>query len=447
MERYYLLDPKITATAHPQMDNPTVHKLWNSFCLTDGELTLQPGDAWSFRIGNAPQITLPDGKEYILSVTEQGICVLGKDYGGLMRGFMSLLMKIEYDGTFRIQTVTEESAYVTENRMIHICIFPENDFYFIQKLIRLAAVCQYTHIIIEFWGMLQYDCLKELSWPHAFTKEQAKMLIRECRELGIEPIPMSNQLGHATASRSIYGKHVVLDQNPRLEYLFTPDGWAWNIRSEAAFQLLAQIRAELYELFGPGEYIHIGCDEAYYITNCDSLRNELPDFLKKLTETVEKEGRKPLMWMDMLLEAGQYPNCCAFGKKDEVDRIRKATAKSTVFVDWQYDYTEVPVPTTLALSGYGHEIMGAPWLDAPNYTAHIETVRQNQLHGIMLTTWHTLKHNMPGILGCAKKMGASSFVWSPCSRLHEETATLLRRLSFEGNAYPDCGWTKEQIEM
>jgi hypothetical protein len=132
--------------------------------------------------------------------------------------------------------------------MIHICVFPENDLYFIKKLIRLSALCQYTHIVIEFWGMLQYDCLKELAWPHAFTKAQAQELIDECRELGIEPIPMFNMFGHATGSRECYGKHVVLDQNPTLQYLFTPDGWGWDITSEEVFALLKQVRQELYDL-------------------------------------------------------------------------------------------------------------------------------------------------------------------------------------------------------
>lgn len=159
--------------------------------------------------------------------------------------------------------------------MIHICVFPENDLYFIKKLIRLAVLCQYTHIVIEFWGMLRYDRLKELAWPHAFTKAEAGELIRECRELGMEPVPMFNHLGHATGSRLCYGKHVVLDQNAKLEHLFTPDGWAWNIGSSEVAELLRGIRIELYELFGPGEYCHIGCDEAYYISRCPQMRQVL----------------------------------------------------------------------------------------------------------------------------------------------------------------------------
>ena len=215
MNDFYTLGHKTHAVANARMNNDTVKKMWNSFCLTEGDLEITPCEEFIFQIGITKLPTLSEDKEYAIKVDEKGIAVVGKNYGGLVRGFMSLLMKIEQENTIlKIRSFTEESDYKIKNRMIHICVFPENDLYFIKKLIRLSALCQYTHIVIEFWGTLKYDCLKELAWPHAFTKAQAKELIKECRELGIEPIPMSNQLGHATASRGCYGKHVVLDQNP-----------------------------------------------------------------------------------------------------------------------------------------------------------------------------------------------------------------------------------------
>jgi len=448
MKGYLLLDNMSTVVADQGMNNETAKRLWNSFTLATGEICFEKGEDLTFRLGNTQLPTLSEGKEYALKVDDNGAAIVGKDYGGLMRGYISLLMKIEQDKTdLIIRATTEESNYNIRNRMIHICVFPENDLYFIKKLIRLAGLCQYTHIVIEFWGMLRYDCLKELAWPHAFTKSQAKELIDECRELGMEPIPMFNQLGHATASRVCYGKHVVLDQDPRLQNLFTPDGWAWNIDSAEVKALLKQVRMELYELFGQGEYMHVGCDEAYYISRNKALRQKLPTYLKELTDEVEQEGRRPMIWMDMLLEKGIFKDCYSSGEKDEVENIRNATAKSTVFVDWQYKCVEVPIPTLLSLKNCGRDTIGAPWYNKSNYSAHIQTIVDNDMFGIMLTTWHTLKQNMPSILGCAKECGAKTFIWSEYSNRQEETATLLRKVSFEGNTYSDCGWSKQQIDV
>ena len=448
MNNHFIINDKVTVYADKRMHTDIVKELWRSFTFRAGEIYLEKGNELCFCLGNTPLPKLSRDKEYSMRVDENGIAIVGKSYGGLMRGFMSLLMKLEYtDEGLMVKTVTEESNYKIKNRMIHICVFPENDLYFIKQLVRLAGLCQYTHIVIEFWGMLKFDCLKELAWPHAFTKEQIKEVIRECRELGMEPIPMFNQLGHATASRVCYGKHVVLDQNPHLQRLFTPDGWAWNINSEEVFSLLRQVRKELYELFGKGEYIHIGCDEAYYISRNEKLRKELPVFLARLTSEVEAEGRRPMLWMDMLLEEKVFERCYTVGKRDEVRGLRDCTAVSSVFVDWQYDCNTVPIPSLASLKDCGRDTIGAPWYNEKNYCAHIQTVVDNHMFGVMLTTWHTLKSNMYSILGCAKKCGAESFVWSEFSGLIEETATLMRRVSFEGNSYADCGWSKEQIEV
>lgn len=448
MNGYFTLKNSVSAVADKRMMNGTVKNLWNGFCFKDSKLDITEGENCTFSIGDTEIPNISENKDYALCVDGKGIAVKGKDYPSLMRGFMSLIMKIEYSkNELFIRFCNEESEYSVLNRMIHICILPETDFYFAKKLIRLAGVCQYTHIVIEFWGMLKYDCLKELSWENAFTKEQAKELIKECRELGMEPIPMFNQLGHATASRVCYGKHVVLDQNPKLKHLFSPDGWVWDIKSQEVFDLLKKVRLELYEVFGEGEYVHIGCDEAYYITSNEEYRKELPVFLKKLTEEVEREGRKPMIWMDMLLEEGLFKDCYTVGKKGEVEFLRNSLAKSTVFVDWQYDSKNVPIPSLVSLKDCGHDVIGAPWFDEKNYVAHIDTVKENGLYGIMLTTWHTLKLEMHSVLGCAKKCGVKTSVWSEHSGFREETATLLRKISFDGNNYASSGWSKEQIEV
>ena len=447
LQQFYQLTNSIKAVSHPWMHTQTVRNLWDRFTLGGTVLEFHPCEEFLFKIGEPRMPVLEEGREYAICADKDGCAVVGKNFGGLMRGFFVLLMKLQpYNGGYAIRCTCEQSKYVLENRMIHICVFPENDLYFIKKLIRLAALCQYTHIVIEFWGMLRYDCLKDLAWPHAFTKDQAKELIRECRELGIEPVPMFNQLGHATASRLCYGKHVVLDQNPSLEHLFTPDGWAWNIESEQVKDLLSSIRAELYDLFGPGQFMHIGCDEAYYISRNLELRHKLPEYLGELTGAVQREGRRPMLWMDMLLEKGSFKDCYCAGEKDEVSFLRNACVESSVFVDWQYGCVDVPVPSLASLKGCGRDVMGAPWNHPDNYRAHIQTVQDHNLFGIMLTTWHTLKYHIHSILDCAKCCGASTFFWSEFSGLQEETATILRRISFEGNSYADSGWAKEQIE-
>ena len=446
----FIIDKKVRANADLKLNNPTIKKLWNSFCLKQSEIEFFEGEENTFVIGDAKIPILPEGKEFAISISSEGVAIRGCDYGGLVRGFMTFLMKINCQETvFTVNKCDETDTFKLKNRMIHICIFPEQDLYYIKKLVRFIGICQFTHIVIEPWGMLKYDTLKELSWENAFTKEEFKEIIKEVRELGMEPIPMLNQLGHATASRACYGKHVVLDQNPTLQYYFTPDGWAWNIRSEKTKELLRNVRRELYELFGEGSYMHIGCDEAYYYTRCDKDRKEiLPRFLKELTDEVVKEGRRPMLWADMLLEKDKYKDCYATCEPDEVDTLRQALNEKSILVDWQYIAKTFPVPSLESLKDGVHDAMGAPWfVEWDNNKVHIDTVIEYNLFGIMLTTWHTLKDYISHILVTAQNCGVKSFYWSENSGHWEETATILRRVSFEGNSYTDSGFSKLQIEV
>ena len=92
MNDYLFLDSNTPVIADESMNNETVKKLWNSFSLTAGTLCFEKGEKYTFRFGTAQLPILPKGKEYALKVDQAGIAIVGKDYGGLMRGFIALLI-------------------------------------------------------------------------------------------------------------------------------------------------------------------------------------------------------------------------------------------------------------------------------------------------------------------------------------------------------------------
>ena len=140
MDKYFVVSAKATACADKKLNNNTVKNLYRSFCLGDGELTLTEGKENTFVLGTAEIPTLPEGKEWALRIDEKGAAVVGRDFGGLMRGYMVLLMKMEYtDDAIRMAFCEDVSAYRFENRTIHICIFPDSGDYFIKKLIHFFA--------------------------------------------------------------------------------------------------------------------------------------------------------------------------------------------------------------------------------------------------------------------------------------------------------------------
>ena len=101
--------------------------------------------------------------------------------------------------------------------------------------IRFAGVLGYTHVVLESWGGMEFQCLKELGWKgFTFTKAQLEDIIKEMRAFKMEIIPMVNCLGHASLSRVDIGKHVVLDQNLLLSDYFLKYGWVWNFKKQKA---------------------------------------------------------------------------------------------------------------------------------------------------------------------------------------------------------------------
>ena len=454
MKSSFTLSENMTARADVSMHTETVKRLWRGFGFTETALSLSEGEKNTFVIGDVTPPSLPEGQEYALLVTECGCAVRGCCEKGLLRGFFDLIMQIspDYDkgGVLALPTMAKTDRFTLGRRMIHICIFAETPRLQIKKLIRLAGVLQYTHVVLEFWGTYKYRCLPEMGWDGAYTDGEVRELLSEIRELGMEPIPMLNHLGHAAGARLAGGKHVVLDQNPKLHRLFMPDGWSWNVFNPEVRVLLRKMRAELYELFGKTEYFHAGLDEAYMFATDPALREKTPDYLADITKEISGEGRRPMLWMDMFLpKESKTPHLCYCTEEETRDFLSKIS-ENTVLVDWHYYTTEAPLETSKYLSEHcNFDIITAPWHEEKNIDACIDTSVDLGLHGCMMTTWHSMFKYTPAILHAARRMGAAKTDWSDfCSRSyrHSETATLLRKLSFEGpNSYEEAGWATREI--
>ena len=454
---YFYFGAALRGTGDSRLNNETIRSLWKGFCFQAGSLELAEGSAFSFRTGTQELPRIPDGKEFALRVTEEGIALAAWDYPALVRGMMVLLMRVEpVDLTegqerFRIESCALESRYTVQTRMLHLCVFPETTPDFLRKCLRLAGVMQYTHLVLEFWGMLKFDCLKELSWENAFSKEFAGQLGKEARDLGMDVVPMLNHLGHASACRVSGGKHVVLDQNPRLAPLFSPDGWSWNLRSPRVPDLLRELRRELYEVFPGAQYFHLGCDEVYSYETGDEAQALMARFLRDRIEEVLQEGKRPIIWGDMLLNSQACgvgkPYFCGCDTPEHARQLLEAIPRETVIADWHYDVLQPPVKTSIYLKQQGFQVLGAPWFQRENCRAYVDTVRDSGLMGIMVTTWHTLAQQMPHIVTDALLCGAYQSPWSgpEISRVRTETAALLRKVSGPAATYAQAGWTDSQI--
>lgn len=449
---YFRLGGDMHAKANPVLDKKVLKEFWNGYTFSCSEISFEHTEALTFGIGALKDAEL-DGYSYYINVEKDGIFIKAKDEKSLINGFVTMLdcISLDDEGNLQIRCCEIYEKPVIENRMIHFCVFPDTELWELERFVRLCGALKYSHIVIEFWGMLKYDCLSELSWSHGFDKKLIKPIIRQAKDLGMEVIPMFNHWGHASQSRVCHGKHVVLNQNPKLGYLFGEDGWCWNIKNKASRDLLRNIRNELVELCGSGEYFHIGCDEAYGFKYSEEEINEITEYINEIATELEKCGRKTIMWADMLLykdeSFNKANNYYAFAPtKEAAAHMTGKLNKSIIAADWQYECYEFPVETSLSLKNSGFNTLLCPWsVKYYNVEACAKTVRENDLFGIMHTTWHTLKSGTPYIYKVAEECWGTheNEAWSSYA---VKTAEVLRKVYPTGGDYKKSGWSCREIE-
>ncbi|MBQ8213382.1 MAG: family 20 glycosylhydrolase [Clostridia bacterium] len=444
----------INAVAHPCLNKNIIKDFWQGFTFQSSTLSICESNDFIFLVGNAKPLSL-GGYDYSINIESDGICVYAENEKNLIRGFMILLDRFHAIDRNEALAVELECCQIKDkpliqNRMVHFCIFPETELWELQRFIRFCGALKYTHVVLEFWGMLQYDCLSELSWSHAYTKEQIEPIIREANDLGLEIIPMFNHWGHASAGRVMHGKHVVLDQNPILQSYFSEDGWCWDICKPKVKKLLYEIRQELIELCGNGSYFHIGCDEAYNFEFTKDNMNMICEFINEISEEMRSQNRRTIVWGDMFLYRHARYNAnnkytCNAPTAEVEQYMLGCLNRDLVIADWQYNAVQDPVETVSVFMQAGFDCILCPWdRGVPHTNAALSTVKDQSLMGFMHTTWHTLSKGMPYVT-LAAIGGFESIDQCGLGQMRTHTAALLRKVMPICGDYTKAGWSKIQV--
>ena len=448
---------RVSASANACLNNESIKSFWKGFCCQSGELEITESEELIFSVGTVEKPTL-NGNQYAVNVEKTGLCIVGDSKKGLINGFMTLLHQIQAkeitdeSAVFEIKCGVFKETPCIKNQMVHFCIFPETELWELERFIRLCAALKYTHVVLEFWGMLRYDCLKELSWSNAFSKEQIRPIIKTANELGLEVIPMFNHWGHASASRALHGKHVVLDQNPKLQPLFSDDGWTWKIEKPEVRELLRKIRGELIDLCGDGEYFHLGCDEAYNFEVTPENHTVLTDYLNGISDELKKKGRRPIVWGDMLIAhrdwatGNRYITNCESTELEHM--ILSDLDRNIIIADWQYSVRKSPVETSFVFKEAGFDTIICPWdrTCGDSVTPCVDTAKKYELFGVMHTTWNTLSKGMPDVAKAAFEAWSNGKFDNMFEFFVTNTAKIMRKVYPVNGDYEKSGWSKKQVD-
>lgn len=421
--------------------------------------TAQAENSFILNVETGAKLPALKGKStYALAVDSKGASALAVDEVSLRQAWLSMLQMLDAQpGTreiegFQLPCVEIQDYPLLKFRCAHLCVFPETSLAALEKNINLLGMHKYTHVVIEFWGMLKLETLKELSWPQAYSKDEVKPLLKQIRDLGMEPIPMFNHWGHASNARGCYGRHTVLDQNPLLAPLFEPDGWTWCLTNQNSLKILSDIRKELIELFGNTEYFHLGCDEAYSHATCRSCSKHdsaklFGEHLNSINDDLKSKGIRPFIWGDALLDSTNWDGYIAFSRPDQqTHKVLDILSKDFIIADWQYGVKDIKRDATVKyFIDKGFDVVTAPWYDLQNIEALGEIAIMQNAFGMMLTTWHTLPEKMESLSRGGSVMwgGMNAGKDNPLYRSNYEItsqAAFLRKIRKLPADFVNSGW-------
>ena len=456
---YYIVNGSQTIRLPRTMTEPAVMELISAYSLGVQWEVVCNHEESVIVIGEGAPVDR-EGHDFALNITPKGVFIEGTDDAALMRGLYAFLERLFCcdRGVYRAECGVLRQSPDVGMRAAHLCVFPETPLPFLEKCVRTAAFCRYSHVILEFWGMIRLDSFPQMAWPFAFSKEEIAALVRQARALGLEIIPMLQHLGHASMSRQgASGKHVVLDQAPELEYLYLPGfyGWVWDYTKPAARHLLANIRDELCALCGDGRYFMIGCDEADDLgqgENSLEIARDLCEYLNGVQADLTAKGRRAIMWGDMLLCAADMPLAHrvngeyydANSSHEFAAAMRTGLRKDIVIADWQYTVVSDSVwQSTRFFREAGFDVLCCSFSNQANYQTALNTIRAHGCMGFMKTTWHTLSRQIPHLVYAGDLMWHGREVMS-FSKTCSKAMDIFRKM-LPCHGYAETGWSSIQI--
>lgn len=416
------------------------------------------GERWELAYHGEDRITIENGAEierenaeFVLNVTQDGVYISGEDYSATMRGFITFLEKIKYEekeNYFYLETGCTYGKPKMKFRCAHLCLFPQTDLQFFRKCVRSCAIVKYSHLIFEFWGMFSFECLKELSYPFAHSKEVIREIVEEANALGVEIIPMFNHIGHASSCRGANGQHVVLDQNPRYAYLYETYGWVWNFKREDVRELQRKMRDELMEVCGKGNYFHLGCDEVHSFLNDEDNARGMAAYINQVAAELREKGRRAIIWHDMMLSQDYWEEKYFGNSSRSVsDILMNSIDKRILIADWQYKNHDGPWKTSKRFKESGFDVVCCPWDDLQNNREAAQTVEEYELCGAIHTTWDTIISGFRSMIYAGKIFYGADDVDCLEDVIWFYSAEVVRKAMPCHGEYEKSGWSEKMTGM
>ena len=305
--------------------------------------------------------------------------------------------------------------------------------------------------------------------PHGgfYTQEQIKEIIQYAADRYITIVPEIDLPGHTMSVLATYPELSCTGGPFRI-----PETWGIKeevlcLGNDETYRFVEDVLSEVIDLF-PGEYIHIGGDEApkRRWKECPKCQrrikeNKLKDehelqsyFIHHLDEFVTGKGRKIIGW-DEILEGGLAPNAAVMSWRGENGGIAAAgmghkvvmAPNNYMYIDYYQseDYTNEPLNIG-GLVTLEHIYSYEP------YTPKLTKEQCGYIMGVQANVWGEFIHHPDKVnyMAYPRAMALSEIGWSPAEKknyadFRERLAGCLAELDRQGVTFriPEpIGWDK-----
>ncbi|MGZ8558228.1 MAG: beta-N-acetylhexosaminidase [Chitinophagaceae bacterium] len=257
------------------------------------------------RTGDVDPLPLPDEKagpgsreSYKILITNKNVRIIAKSSAGLFYAVQTLRQMIEGEGdrAFLPEAEIEDwPSLAYRGFMMDMSHTQLPTIQEIKQQIDFLARWKTNQYLFYSEASIELDGYPLLMANARFTRQQVIEIIEYAKERHVDVIPNMELYGHL---------HDLFRLEHYADLSVIPHGGEFKPEDPRVKPLLEDWIAQISSLF-PSPFFHIGFDETWLLEVEAKKINKNPEelyleMMKQTTEIVEKHGKRPLAWADML---------------------------------------------------------------------------------------------------------------------------------------------------
>ncbi|MEQ1821562.1 MAG: glycoside hydrolase family 20 zincin-like fold domain-containing protein [Fimbriimonadaceae bacterium] len=374
----------------------------------------------------------PEG--YEVKVTPEAVVLLGQDEIGLRHAVRTLgFLAFVKNGKLSLPCGSLRDWPSINWRGVHLFGGPDIKAFHTKLANRVLAPLKFNRVL------LQCERTKWASFPKIATaqfnsREDLRATFDMYRQLGIEPIPLIQSLGHMSW---FFENKQNLDLAVNPDYPFTIDP-----RKPGAAVALGKLWDEAAELLKP-KVMHFGMDEFDIRGMPDDPTLSTQIWQKSwpiLNSIAVKHQAVPMLWGDKGLAPGQAIDAALGDNSFEAMQRRNAIPKNAIVADWHYrNYPRADkfLWSINLFRSIGLYTVGSGWFNPDNIKGFCDACYQSG-SGYLQTTWAGYQSDEQAVLSEFKQFAAyvhaADYAWSNrserASELPYDAGQVFSRLFF-----------------